>query len=150
MEFIIFTLMKKNVKLMWMPGESWDLCFYNMLSNELFQLDSCNCFDSRLMKDWYKQYGYLYDVWLNQDRSKLYDLKRPVHTDMIRYLAGVNEKLSDLRFYYWYDVDRSVKENYIWKECPLSGEKLESLGENYFYTNRLVSSVYPVCLPGNF
>lgn len=132
-----------------MPGVTWNSCFYDMLSNEAFESGVLKQFDTEIMKEWYKQYGHFYNTWLNEDSNELYDLKRAVHIDMVGYLAGVNEKLSDLRFYYWFDVDRSAKENYISKECPLSGEKLLRLGENYFYTNRLVSTIYPICFPAN-
>ncbi|WP_250632378.1 hypothetical protein [Rhodoflexus caldus] len=97
---------------------------------------------------WRKQYTALYRQWLENDDNRIFDLQHPVNAQIIHGLKNINSLLpSHIHLCYWYDVDRSLDEDFIWENSPLSGKRLIDLGEDFFEENRLWDKENNLLLP---
>ncbi|ANI89330.1 hypothetical protein A9P82_08510 [Arachidicoccus ginsenosidimutans] len=90
---------------------------------------------------WYKEYAFLYHEWLNNDINTIYDIYEDINESMISAIKKVNKELIryQMLLFYWFDIDRTLNENWIWKEDPFSHNKLFLLDASYKEINRKVS-----------
>lgn len=141
---------KELVKIMWLPGEEkilfhikkeQPLSFESKLYNHIF-----NFIDIEKWKDLYSK---AYNNWLNKDDSSIYDINNDVNLMMITSLAKANEALKNEIIFYWFDIDRTNNESFIWEYCPISKKRLIYLGDDFPKINSLISPDYPLIFPSN-
>jgi len=97
---------------------------------------------------WRKNYARLYKNWLENDQTAIFDLENPVVRQMFSAIQGINKILPpNLHFCYWYDIDRTENEDFVWEKSPISSSPLIDLGEDYFYQNRLWDKENHLLLP---
>ena len=98
--------------------------------------------------NWIANYNMYYKKWLDEDDETIFNFNSPLLSTILEVIKKVNEKLDiDKHLFFWYDIDRTFNEDYYWENCPVTKSKLINLGENYFYTNRLISSNIDLVLP---
>lgn len=139
---------KDLIKIMWLPGEN-DILFSmknekSLSSNSKLYEQLNNCID---IGSWKKMYAEKYDNWLNTDDHSIYNIKDAVNAMMINALLKFNEMAGNEVIFYWFDVDRTYNENYIWEICPLSNKLLIPLDDKYPKINSLISPDYPLVFP---
>jgi len=129
------------IKLMWMPeGES---VMWNMQDEEpipersLVHTEISKYLD---IKNWRTLYALKYNSWLQSLSGEIFQINDPVNIMALEAVDKYNkmESIKD-RVFYWFDIDREKNEDYQWELCPITGEKLASLGTDYPMNNRLVS-----------
>ncbi len=64
---------------------------------------------------WKTNFLFLYQDWLNKDNPQVYDINNLVNKMRIDAIVKCNNKISSDKLYYWFDVDRSKKHDFIWK-----------------------------------
>ena len=100
------------------------------------------------LNNWLADYSKHYQKWLNDDAQTIFNPESPLLKEMLEAIEQVNRKTdADKHLLYWYDIDRTINENYSWTNCPITGSKLKNLGKTYFYTNRLISEKAGLVLP---
>ena len=95
-----------------------------------------NCYIN--LSSWAKSYESLYRRWLNNNNTAIYDINSSINKEMIEANLEFNRH-HPFNLYYWFDVDRSVYEDYQWVLSPISGEKLKRLPPPFNQNNRLIS-----------
>ena len=143
-------LKNRNItKLVWLPEEKQLL--FDAKSQEYLSLES-DAFRQILMfidlDRWTASYSVAYKKWLNEDDMSIYDFNYPVNAVIIDGLIKANRGSEPELLLYWFDVDRTDNEEFVWEYCPLSGRKLINLGEDYPKINSLVSPDFPLIFPG--
>lgn len=96
---------------------------------------------------WKEKYLVLYNSWLESDDSSIYNINHPINMDIINALIILNKKNTDLKLYYWFDVDRDINSDYVWQKCPLSEENLILLPGTFNCNNGKISPVFPLVFP---
>ncbi|RFS25040.1 hypothetical protein DVR12_07595 [Chitinophaga silvatica] len=144
-----FKKISKDVfKIMWLPGEDEIIFHANNesplpLNTELYkQLNKY--FD---IENWKNKYAEAYKEWLNDISNVIYDIRNDINMSIIDALTALNKELEFQVIYYWFDIDRTFTDGYLWEYCPISGEKLIYLGEEYTRKNSLISPSYPIIFP---
>ena len=138
------------VKVMWLPGE--DEILFDMKNGIPIPLTSklyTYLAEHISVNKWRDLYKLKYDDWLYKDDASIYDINHKVNTMMLYALLKVNETLSGKKLLYWFDIDRTENENFVWEECPLSLNRLMHLGANYPQINVLMSPDYPLIFPNS-
>lgn len=97
---------------------------------------------------WRKKYAQLYRKWLENDNKAIFDFEQAILKDILSAIRCVNEKLPpDLHFCYWYDLDRSENEDFVWTHSPISGDPLTDLGDDFFRESRMWDKNNGLLLP---
>ena len=138
------------IKVMWIPGE--DEILFDIKNGIPIPLTSklyVYLAEHISVNKWRDLYKAKYEDWLYKDDASIYDINHKVNTTMIYAISKVNETLSGKMLLYWFDVDRTTNENFVWQECPLSQNRLLRLGANYPHINVLMSPDYPLIFPNN-
>lgn len=137
---------KKLIKVMWVPGERifWDIKIESPYDDMVLYFKLNNLIN---IENWAKEYKKAYDVWLDQDFGDIYNIKYQININMINALLRLNRTLNDKVVFFWFDVDRTFNENYVWEYCPLSGKPLIILNNEYTQINSLISPDYPLIFP---
>lgn len=78
---------------------------------------------------WQKEFHKEYLKWLAGENENIYDVNFSLNSQIIDILPKLNEKLNSQNIYvfYWFDIDRSVDENFNWEFCPMTNELLTNL-----------------------
>jgi hypothetical protein len=139
---------KRIYKIMCMPGEYriiWDV----MTEEPIFRnADLYEALSEEIdFKKWRNKYAIKNKNLFQRDDDSIYQLKNPINLDMVNALLKLNEKLEDIIIYYWFDIDRTLDENFKWTHCPLSKERLIDLGPDYPKINSFVSMQFPLIFP---
>jgi len=135
---------------MWLPDEPHIL--FKMKTEGFITLDSplyqslSTYIDLHKWKDLYKK---KYNEWLNNDQNFIYHITDEVNLAMINVLISMNNDLKSKRIFYWFDIDRTFNENFIWEYCPISKKRLITLPAEYPKINSLISPDYPIVFPLN-
>lgn len=138
---------------MWLPDTKHTI--WNMKTEKeaefLFQNQIVSLINQNIdFNNWLANYCSYYQKWLNEDDQTIFDLRSPLLKSILDAIQNVNKKMDDnKRLFYWFDIDRSFKEDYRWKNCPITKTKLINLGQNFFYANRLISQKVDLVLPDN-
>jgi hypothetical protein len=105
------------------------------------------------LENWSNEFKLLYSDWLNDDRNDLHDIANSFYQRTLKNLELLNKNSNDYKLYLWFDVDRSISENFQWKSCPLTNTPLLRFKEPIHYLNRLFSKekflVFPDTLIDN-
>jgi len=141
---------KEFIKLMWLPGEKEILLHMKdekpvPISHQLYRRVSVHID----IEEWKNIYKLAYDNWLNKDDSSIYNINHDINFRMIMALQRTNETAADVVVFYWFDIDRTFNERFIWEYCPISQKKLIHLGLKYPKINSLISPDYPIVFPSN-
>lgn len=140
--------MKLKLKLMWLPDASFPL--FDMQTNEVPSLskEEQSFIREQLSLDtWVQSFTQEYAKWLNDEDNQVHDIHSELNAMMIRNIEEAN-KLSDaFIIYYWFDIDRYYVDDFHWQYCPISGNPLIDLGENYHSLNRLISPDFHITFP---
>jgi hypothetical protein len=131
---------KQLLKIMWVPGAEsllWNMKDESQLSSQsaIYKLVEGN---SEIVS-WASRFDQLYEQWLEGDNDVIYDVKHEVNREILSILRTLNTSLSELAIFYWFDVDRTDNDDFVWTESPFSGKPLLDLGPDYHFLNRLVS-----------
>ncbi|MCZ8355628.1 MAG: hypothetical protein O9340_12890 [Cyclobacteriaceae bacterium] len=128
------------LKVMWTSEE--ETVVWDMKSEENLKYDSklvsefCNYFD---LVDWSKKFKTLYSQWLEEDADFVYKLDNPLISSLLLAIKKFNFDNNEVLFFYWYDVDRTKKNNFSWSLSPITGKPLIDLGSDFHPNNRLIS-----------
>jgi hypothetical protein len=139
---------KKLYKIMWLPEENH--IFLDIKNEKFISINSkmykylSNYVD---WKSWINVYKKKYENWLNSDDNSIYNISDEVNTKIINALLEMNKHLIHEKIFYWFDIDRTFNENFIWKYCPISKRKLIQLPDEYPEINSLISPEYPLIFP---
>ncbi|NIG53543.1 hypothetical protein [Chitinophaga sp. Cy-1792] len=139
---------KQIYTLMWLPAED-EIIFRAKDESPVAANDSLY---SHLKKhihlhQWKVRYTAAYRQWLDNDNNAIYDISNEINKSMIAALIKLNEDLETKAVFFWFDIDRSVTDEFTWKCCPVSGKKLITLGKEYTKKNAFVSPDYPLIFP---
>jgi hypothetical protein len=96
------------------------------------------------LSKWKKDYLDLYRRWLINDDESVYQINHSINMEMISVLAKINKMDLDFKLYYWFDVDRDKCPDYIWENCPLSGERLINISS---HLTSKISPISPLVFP---
>lgn len=99
------------------------------------------------LEDWSEEFRQIYSAWLEEDKDELYDIKNAFYQKTLNNIEQVNKKAKDYHLYLWFDIDRTLNENFIWNTCPITLTPLICLGDNYHYLNRFISKDKFLVLP---
>ena len=133
---------------MWLPDESFPL--FDMQTGEVCSLskeDVAFIHQHVPLDTWIQSFAQEYAKWLNDENNQLHDVQSQLNAKMIRSIEEANKLSDSLIIYYWFDIDRTYVEDFHWQYCPISGNPLIDLGENYHSLNRLVSPDFPIVFP---
>lgn len=137
---------KEILKIVWLPD---DEIIYYAKDDSPLPLNSdvyrrlAECFD---IHQWISAYSLAYTDWLKDVSDGIYNIHDTLNLSIIDALIRLNESLDHQVIYYWFDADRVV-DDFYWEFCPLSGEKLLSLGKEYCGKNALISPRFPLIFP---
>lgn len=137
-------------KVMWLPEEDHILLdirnekFISINSKLYYHLSSYINIDN-----WRDLYKKKYSDWLNNDDHSIYNIHDEVNSIIINALLSLNKDLKSRMVFYWFDVDRTDNEKFIWEYCPLSKRRLIQLGDKYPKINSFISPDYPLIFPSN-
>ena len=98
---------------------------------------------------WRIDYARQYQNWLADLGSEIYDLKSSLNSSIIDSIGKFNGVSKVIKIFYWFDVDREKDEGFVWRKCPLTGESLFDLGEDFPNNNRLISERKFLVFPKN-
>ena len=139
---------KELIKVMWLPEEEEIL--FHLKSEKALPITS-KWYNHVLryidLNNWKELYRKAYDNWLNNGDSFIYDINNEVNLIMINALIAANETLKNEMIFYWFDIDRTYHENFLWEYCPISKQRLIFLGDNYPKINSFISPEYPLIFP---
>jgi len=141
-------LKNKLLKLMWVPETKeiiWDIQTEEPVpaDNGIYK-EVNSVFD---LENWSNEFKTIYFAWLNEDKEELYDITNEFYTKTLEHLEIVNKNAKVYQLYLWFDVDRTLNENFLWNNCPLTQTPLVRLSENYHYLNRFISREKFLVLP---
>jgi len=129
---------------MWLPAEKnsiWGAKTKTQLvQNELVEgIDLYVLLNQQIdLETWRKAYGVLYQNWLENDDLAIFDLQNPIIQNLLNALQIINKNLPEnLHLCFWYDIDRTENEAFIWQKSPISEQHLIDLGTDFFHQNRL-------------
>nr|WP_315423251.1 hypothetical protein [uncultured Pedobacter sp.] len=97
--------------------------------------------------EWKRKYLNLYKKWLKDEDDSICQISSPINMDMINALITINLKAAEFKLYYWFDVDRDKRPDYIWEKCPLSHSDLVVLSGVFHENNRKISPNFPLIFP---
>lgn len=139
---------KECIKVMWLPNQKeflFTMKFETVLPIESFLYLYISQYIN--MEKWQNEYGYKYNDWLNNDDNSIFDIKNPVNLGMVKSLIELNMVLKFEKLFYWFDIDRTYNDDFIWEYCPVSNKKLVALGGEFSKRNSLISPDYPLVFP---
>lgn len=96
---------------------------------------------------WQEKYRKKYDDWLNKDDDSIYDINNEINMTIIFGLKRINKVMKNEMIFYWFDVDRTFNDHFLWEYCPISNKKLMSLGKEFPKINSLISPDFPLVFP---
>ena len=99
------------------------------------------------LEDWSNEFKLIYSAWLEEDKGELYNITNTFYKKTLQNLEQINKNAKDYQLYLWFDVDRTLDENFVWETCPLTQTQLVRLPEGYHYLNRLISKKKFLVLP---
>lgn len=139
---------KRLLKLMWLPEPKsmiWDMKDESPVGESSISvvLDS----KGAEIASWAQRFEVLYRRWLADQSSEVFDVDHNVNEQALSIVRNLNARNSRFAFFYWFDVDRSTNENFLWTTSPLSGIDLIDLGPKYHPKNRLVSLSDSIVVP---
>ena len=130
----------KLLKLMWVPETKeivWDMQTEKAISADNDVYAEINSVFN--LEDWGNEFELLYSSWLEEDNNDLYDISNSFYQTTLSNLDIINKNPKSFNLYLWFDVDRSLNENFQWETCPVTNTSLVRLNENTHYLNRLIS-----------
>lgn len=135
--------------IMWLPDTAeiiWDMKNKTQMSSDFYLYHSLNQHID--LGKWTKTYTELYKDWLEADTQEIYNLQNPSIQKMLSAIQKVNTNLpQNTKLFYWFDVDRTENEDFIWENSPIDRTKLVDLGEGFYYLNRFVDLKNYVVFP---
>lgn len=128
-----------SYKIMW--AFEGDNIIWNMMSET--HDDNCRKIQIALNKYintylWSVSFEKSYINWLENDVNDIYDINNEIHKKMRNAIAEFRKNES-YNVYYWFDVDRTRREDFQWEHSPISGESLTKLSADFHTNNRLIS-----------
>ena len=134
---------------MWLPDNAeiiWEMKNKTQMSSDFYLYHALNEYID--LEKWIKKYTELYKDWLEADVQEIYNLQNPSIQKMLYAIQKVNTNLpQNTKLFYWYDVDRTENEDFIWENSPVDSKQLVNLGENFSYLNRLIDTKNYLVLP---
>lgn len=125
---------------MWLPDTSeiiWDMKNKTQMSSDFYLYHALNQYID--LEKWIKKYAELYKDWLEADAQEIYNLQNPSIEKMLSSIQKVNANLpQNTKLFYWFDVDRTENEDFIWENSPIDHAQLVNLGEDFYYLNHFV------------
>ncbi len=95
---------------------------------------------------WVHAYSDLYIDWLKNDNLAIYDIDSVINKEILDFITKIQPNLP-FKLYFWFDVNRDLKEGYLWTVCPISKQPLLELNDDFSLLNKLVSPIYPITFP---
>ncbi|MBN8786802.1 MAG: hypothetical protein J0I84_06920 [Terrimonas sp.] len=140
---------KELIKVMWLPKQAEIL--FKMKDETSLPIKSA--LYSYILEyidivKWRKEYTQKYNDWLNKDDDSIYQIENGINMQMIDDLIKVNKRLRYEKIFYWFDIDRTYNDQFLWKYCPISNKELINLGNGFPKINSLISPDYPLVFPG--
>jgi hypothetical protein len=141
-------LKNKLLKLMWVPETKeiiWDMQTEEPVPADNGIYKEVNSVFN--LEKWSNEFKTIYSAWLDEDNEELYDITNAFYKKTLEHLEIVNKNAKVYQLYLWFDVDRTLNESFLWKNCPLTQTPLVRLPENYHYLNRFISRRKFLVLP---
>ena len=133
---------------MWLPTLNESLLF--MKDESIVNLSYLNniIITNLELNKWHIKFKSLYHKWLEEDSTEIYDINNEINIQIIKKIETLNMNLENIKFFYWFDVDRSndCNKDFLWQKCPLSNLPLIKLPENH-PNNRYISPKFPIVFP---
>ncbi|PVD49298.1 hypothetical protein DC498_25740 [Terrimonas sp.] len=139
---------KELIKVMWLPNQAEVL--FKMKDETSLPIKSAlypHILQYIDIVKWRKEYAQKYNDWLNKDDDSIYQIENGINMRMIDSLIEVNKALRHEKIFYWFDIDRTYNDHFLWKYCPISKKELVKLGEEFPKINSLISPNYPLVFP---
>lgn len=136
------------LKLMWLPESTsmiWDMQVESIVSEKAISV--VPNYKSSEIASWAEWFEELYRRWLADQSNEVFNIYHKVNEQALSIVRTLNARNSRFAFFYWFDVDRSTNENFLWTTSPLSGSDLIDLGPKYHPKNRLVSLSDSIVVP---
>ena len=139
---------KELIKVMWLPNQ--EELLFNMKDEIPLTIESklhLKLLQYIDVSKWQNEYAQKYNNWLNDDDTSIWQIENEINMRMIDSLRKINKILRHEKIFYWFDIDRTYDDNFVWEYCPISKKELIHLGKEFPKINSLVSPEYPLVFP---